>query len=110
MALAADFESTGGPIRWGSTLWDADYGADLEVGGVGEYVVAIDHAPFVSTWRRGEMILVVIRLFAAVPVFVLDGSAFSPFLVLDIGVVVVAVLVMVLGKGNTAHKSCGEDC
>ena len=32
MALAADWGSTGGPIRWGSALRNADYGADLKIG------------------------------------------------------------------------------
>ena len=96
MALAADWGSTGGPIRWGSALRNADYGADLKIGTVGEYVVAIYLAPLVTARRGGQVILVVIHLIAAILVLVLDGSAFLPFLLLDVGVVV--VMVPVLGK------------
>ena len=49
--------------------------------------------------------MVVIDLIGALPVFVLDHCASLPFLVLDIRVVVV----MVLGKGDAAHKACGKN-
>jgi uncharacterized membrane protein len=51
--------------------------------------------------------LAVVDFITAIPVFVSDGCAFSPFLVLDVSVVV--VMVLVLGKGDAAHKACGKD-
>ena len=42
----------------------------------------------VTARRGGQVILVVIHLIAAIPVLVLDGSAFLPFLMLDVGVAV----------------------
>ena len=89
----------------GGALGDADDGANLEGRSVGENVTTVHHAPFVAPWRGGEVILVIIDFIAAIPVFVLDGGASLPFLVFDVGVVVV----MVLGKGDDAHKACGED-
>ena len=83
----------------------ADDGTNLGRRAVGEDVVAVHHTPFVTSWRGGEMILAVIDLIAAIPVFVFDWSTFLPFLVLDVCVVVV----MVLGKGDAARKTCGED-
>lgn len=94
----------------------ADEGADLERRDVHENVVAIEHAPFVTPWRGAQVILAVIDFIAAIPVFVSDGCALPPFLVLDVSVVVVmvpilgvVVMVPVLGKGDTSHKTCGED-
>jgi hypothetical protein len=60
------------------------------------------------------VILAVIDFIAAIPVFVSDGCALPPFLVLDVTMVVVmvpilGVVVVVLGKGDTSHKTCGED-
>src|ERR1700729_2232358 len=89
-------------------LRDADDSADRERRGVYENVLAIDKTPFVTP-RRGTqlLVLVVVDLFAAIPVFVLDGCTFLPFLVLNVGVVVGVIL----GKGETAaRKACGKDC
>src|ERR1700722_5643363 len=89
----------------GGRLRDADGGANLEVGTVHENVVAINHAPLVTARRGAQVILVVIDLIGAIPVFVLDDGTFVPFLVFDVGVVVV----MVLGDGDAAHQAGGED-
>jgi hypothetical protein len=51
------------------------------------------------------MILAVIDFIAAIPIFVFDWSTFLPVLVLDICMVVV----MVLGKGDAAHKASGKN-
>jgi hypothetical protein len=77
----------------------------LIVGAVGENVVAIHHAPFVAVWRGGQVILVVVDFVAATPIFLLNGCAFLPFLVLDVRVVVV----LVLGKGDAARETCRKD-
>ena len=91
-------------------LRDADGGANLEVGRVDENVVAVNHAPFVTAWRGAQVILVVIDLVAAIPIFVLDDGTLVPFLVFDVRVVVTMVLiVMVLGEGDAAHQAGGED-
>jgi hypothetical protein len=87
-------------------LRNADGGANLEGRDVGENVVAVNHAPFVTAWRGAQMILVVIDFVAAIPVVLLDGRALVPFLVFDVSVIVV----MVLGQGDAAHKACGKDC
>ena len=76
-------------------LRDADGGANLEVGSVDENVVSVNHAPFITAWRGAQVILVVIDLIGAIPVFVLDDGTFVPFLVFDVAVVVM----MVLGNG-----------
>jgi len=88
-----------------SALRYADHSADLERRAVRENVVAIHHSPFVTPWRGAQVILLVIDFIASIPVLVLDGCAFLPFLVFDVRVVVV----MVLGKGDTAHKARGKD-
>ena len=89
-------------------LRDADGGANLEVGSVDENIVAVNHAPFITAWRGAQMILVVIDFVGAIPVLVLDGCALVPFLVFNVGVVVVMVLGN--GYGCAAHKACGKDC
>ena len=83
----------------------ANDGANLKRRAVSENVVAVHHTPFVTPWRGAEVVLAVIDLIAAIPVFVFDWSTFLPFLVLDVSVVVV----MFLGKGDAAHKACGKD-
>src|ERR1035441_8793668 len=95
----------------------ADDGADLERRDVHENVVAVNHTPFVTSWRGAQVILVVVgHSITAIPVFVLDGCASPPFLVFDISVVIMTVLVLVvvmtvliLGNGDTAHETCGKD-
>ena len=72
---------------------------------VGENVVAVYRTPFVTPWRGAQVILVVIDLVGAIPVFVLNDGTLVQFLVLDVGVVVV----MVLGDGDAAHQAGGED-
>ena len=81
---------------------------DLEVRAVHQNVMAIDHAPFVTRRRGGQMILVVVDSFGAIPVFVLDDGASLPFLMFNVCVVVV----MVLGLGNwgNAREACGKNC
>ena len=78
----------------------ADDGADFEVRAVRENIVAINPAPFVTPWRGVQVIVAVVDSIAAIPVLVLHTFTFLPFLVLDIRVVVV----MVLGKGDTAQR------
>jgi hypothetical protein len=66
------------------------------------------------------VILAVVDLIAAIPVLVLEARAFPPILVFDVTVVVamalvlgvvvmICIVVMVLSKGDTAHKTCGKD-
>ena len=83
----------------------ADDGADLERRAVRENIATVNHAPFVTPWRGGQVILVVVDFITAIPIFVSDGLAPLPFLVFDVGVVVV----MVLGKGDAAHEACRKD-
>jgi hypothetical protein len=47
------------------------------------------------------MVLMVIDSFTAIPVFVPDGSAFLPFFVFNVRVVVVVIL----GEGSATHKA-----
>jgi hypothetical protein len=83
----------------------ADNGADLERRDVHENVVAINHAPLVTVWRGTQVILGLVDFITAIPVLLLDGYAFPPFLVLDVSVVVM----MVLGSGHATHETCGKD-
>ena len=100
-AKAAGGDLSGGQLDWKGALRDAHDGADLERRAVRENIVAINHAPFVTLWRGAQVILVVIDFIATIPVLVLDGCAFPPFLVLYVRVVVV----IVLGKGGASHKT-----
>ena len=102
-----DRSAFSGSPRWirEGELRYADDGANLERRAVREHVVAINHTPFLTPWRGAEVILVVVDFIAAIPVLVFDGCALLPFLVLGVSVVVV----MVLGKGDVSHKTCGKD-
>jgi hypothetical protein len=83
----------------------ADDGANLERRAVGENVIPVHHSPFLTPWWGAVVILAVIDSIASIPVIVFDWCTFLPFLVLDVCVIVV----MILGKGNAAHKVCGKD-
>jgi hypothetical protein len=83
----------------------ADDSANLKRRAVGEDIVTVHRTPLVTPWRGAEMTLAVIDFIAAIPVFVFDWSTFLPFLVLDVCMVVV----MVLGKGDAAHKASGKN-
>jgi hypothetical protein len=66
--------------------------------------IAVDHTPFVSTWRGAQMILGVTTLSPRSQSSCLIGAPFFHSL-LDVCV----IIVMVLGKGVAAHKACGKD-
>ena len=85
-----------------SGLGNADDRADLEVRAVGKDVVAISHAPFVTPWRRFQMMLPIINRLCALPIFMFDRSSLSPFLMFDI---LLLIVVMVLGDGDAATKA-----
>ncbi len=55
-----------------------------------------------------QMVLPVINLLSAAPVLLLHVIALLPFLVLHILVVVMVVMVIILGEGNSARKNCCE--
>jgi hypothetical protein len=65
-------------------LWYVDNGANLEGRTISENVMAVHHTPFVTPRRGAQVILAVVDFIGAIPVFVLDGGASLPFLVLDV--------------------------
>ena len=90
-----------------------DHRANLEISNVHHDVVAVNHPPLVSAWWRSQMVLAVVDMFAAVPVFMPDVLASLPFLVLDIvmviPVVVVVVLIVVLRISRSANETCRQE-
>ena len=53
-------------------LRDADDGVNVEVRAVRHNVVAINTTPFITTWRRVQVIVAVVDSLAALPVLVAD--------------------------------------
>jgi uncharacterized membrane protein len=75
----------------------------------GENIVSVDLAPFIAVWRLVEMILTIVHSFATLPVFIMHLVALFPFIMADISVVVMVVVVVILGEGNsTREKHCSE--
>ena len=87
-----------------------DDSVNLVVRTIHQDVIAIDQAPFMAARGSVEVVLLVIYVLAAIPIFVLDAAALLPIIVLHVLVVVSIVVVMLLGivimmflgKGETA--------
>ena len=91
-----------------TTLVGNHNGADLEIPDVYEHVIAVNQAPFIPARRRIQVILAIIYLVAAIPVFVLDLLALLPFMVLHVVMVIAVVVVLVLRVCRSTRKACRQ--
>lgn len=75
-----------------------DDGGDYAGGDSCENEVAIHFAPFVAAGWGVEMVLAIVDVIAAFPVFVADVGAFLPLFMTD----VVMIVVVIFGEGERA--------